>query len=390
MASIPAVPPVIPPESGYDPVANQFPLDQGITVIDQVGYAAANRQHLTGNKRDLTIQTTINAIIATLNAIVSGASDGGSLFVLRDGTNAMLAPLPMGGFRITGLANAATSTDAVNSATMSGAVSTCLDLACTRPLVGNLNANGNRIISVANPTSPGDAVNSQTYAGGVLSCLDLAGTRTMTGPLNMGGNYISNLASGVNVTDGAAIANLAGRVILDQILADTAVANPLSSRFSTNQYASQITVTMSGTAQSYTSFLNAAVRINSSTANETPGQVLAGNAISFVITTPTSSLTGVTINTLCLNLDPTRYSPPYATSFASPAVGGGAYTNNFLGWAQDQYGISLYVTRPTLTQLVFTFYVTTTITYPSTTLVECTQPLYTINVAGIQQGISRN
>lgn len=139
-------------------------------------------QSLSGDKR-------INPV--KMDAEFNNLADAIEATLHRGGQNAMIANLPIGGNRITGLAPSVNGTDAVNRDELNTKLNTT-----GGTLTGPLAMSGQKITGIGNGTDSGDVVNK----GQLDTKLNLAGG-TLTGALAMSGQKITGIGNGTDSGD---------------------------------------------------------------------------------------------------------------------------------------------------------------------------------------------
>ena len=130
-----------------------------ISVFDLVGPNAANRQPNTLKSYDDLLQTTVDALVANSNEIVTGGAGSTLLFLPRDGSLAMTAALDFGGFKGVDLGTPTADTDAA-----------------TKKYADDI-AHGNNVLSGTNITPDWD--------NGPMWFLTLTGNTVINAPTNM-------------------------------------------------------------------------------------------------------------------------------------------------------------------------------------------------------------
>ena len=130
----------------------------------------------------------VEAQAAATAATTSAAAIDLSPYIHEDGSNAMTGALAMGSNKITGLANATTSGDAVHK----GQLDAYIHEDGSNAMTGALAMGSNKITGLANATTSGDAV----HKGQLDAYIHEDGSNAMTGALSMGDNKITGLAAG--------------------------------------------------------------------------------------------------------------------------------------------------------------------------------------------------
>jgi len=242
MVSIPNVPITeVPSETGND-VTTEFPSLQSITVTNSVGPLDANRQHNASRQRTLTLRDRANKLIQAVNAIGDTTDPA---YLPRDGSAAMTAALPFGGFKGINLADPTSpqdaSTKAYTDAGDSALQSQINDITSdfvrrdgTLAMTAAFNFGGFKGINLGTPTANSDAAN-KIYVDNAISSItadvdgkvDKAGD-TMTGNLVMdSGATVTGLPTPANPSDAASKAYVDAQVgALSIAIQSAGVKNP--------------------------------------------------------------------------------------------------------------------------------------------------------------------
>lgn len=162
MPALPGVPlTAIPATSApnADLPATQFPSLTRIGVVEKVGPPVANRQVKSLEKRDETMRSLINSLIAAVNAIDAN-------YVRLDGGNTLTHDIPAGGHTWTGLRDAAANDEPVTLGQLGGTSSSLAAEIAARIAGDNaLNSSKAPLASPAltgSPTAPTQTVHDNT------------------------------------------------------------------------------------------------------------------------------------------------------------------------------------------------------------------------------------
>lgn len=162
MPALPGVPLTAIPATtapNADLPATQFPSLTRIAVTEKVGPPVANRQHKSLEKRDETLRTLVNSLIAAVNAVDAN-------YLRLDGSNTLAHDIPAGGHTFTGLRDAAANDEPVTLGQLGGTSSSLAAEIAARIAGDNaLNSSKAPLASPAltgSPTAPTQTVHDST------------------------------------------------------------------------------------------------------------------------------------------------------------------------------------------------------------------------------------